>query len=177
MHFLTDAECREWLQQEDIDAVDSRGFPEVVGDYEVFFAAPKEARAQQMLAREMVEWVGEFDAALLWLSDWPAYRPEEMAIALALRRAHGEERHLIDAPGHLFTWQEKDELVGWIALLICFGWDGFLFASPFKGSMFQTSHEDFLWATAASAECFAVAKQFPRRHGLEIYRETQARNS
>jgi hypothetical protein len=94
-----------------------------------------------------------------------------MALVLGLRRAHGESRRLIDAPGHLFDSKEKDELVGWVNSMMTFGWDGYLFASPFHGNMFQTSHEDFLWATAASAEAFAEARRFPRKYDLEIYRE------
>jgi hypothetical protein len=71
MRCITSVECLEWLELHEIDAVCERGFPKVVGDYEVFFAAPTEARTQQSLAREMIEWVGAFDTALFWISEWP----------------------------------------------------------------------------------------------------------
>src|ERR1700694_1046601 len=99
MNCLTTPECLQWLTSNEIDAVSERGFPEVVGNYEVFFAAPDKARIQQLLTREMLYCVGEFEIALFWLSSWTAYKPEQMAIITTLRRAHGEERWLIDAPG------------------------------------------------------------------------------
>src|ERR1051325_9841545 len=145
MRCLTNKECLEWLETRDIDRVSAQGWPEVVGDYEVFFAAPKEARAHALLARDLVTWVDEFETALFWLSDWPFYKPDEMAIVSGLRHAHGEQRHLIDAPGHVFEFKERNELVGWVSLMMSFGWDGHLFTSPFRGSMFQTSHEAFVW--------------------------------
>src|SRR5437867_109823 len=111
MRVITSAECLEWLESHEIDRADERGFPEIVGEYEVFFAAPEKARVQRILARELVEWVGAFERALLWVADWTAYEPEEMAVALALRRAHAESRHLIDAQGHVFGCQEKEELI------------------------------------------------------------------
>jgi hypothetical protein len=173
MQCITPPECLDWLEAKKIDAVSDRGFPEVVGNYEVFFAAPDKARLQTILARELVEWIGEFETVLFWISDWPAYKPEEMAIITALRRAHGEDRWLIDAPGHIFTREEKDELIGWVSLMMAFGWDGFLFAAPFRGKMFQTSHEDFIWITSEDLESFTAARQFPRKHERELYRETQ----
>ncbi len=170
---LTNKECLEWLEARDIDGVSAEGWPEVVGDYEVFFAAPTEARAQGLLARDLVAWVGEFETALFWLSDWPAYKLDEMAIALSLRRAHGEQRWLIDAPGHVFEFKERDELVGWVSLMMSFGWDGHLFTSPFRSSMFQTSHEDFVWVVTSDLQQFAEARKFVRKYEVEIYRETE----
>lgn len=173
MRCLTNKECLEWLETRDIDGVSAEGWPEVVGDYEVFFAAPREARSQGLLARDLVTWVGEFETALFWLSDWPFYKPDEMAIALGLRRAHKEQRQLIDAPGHVFEFKERDELVGWVSLMMSFGWDGHLFTSPFHGSMFQTSHEDFVWAFTSDLQQFGEARKFVRKYEVEIYRETE----
>ena len=173
MKCLTNKECLDWLEARDIDGVTAEGWPEVVGDYEVFCAAPRDARAQGLLARDLVTWVGEFETALFWLSDWPFCKPDEMAIISGLRRAHGEQRRLIDAPGHLFEFSERDELVAWVSLMMSFGWDGHLFTSPFCGSVFQTSHEDFIWVVTSDQQQFGEVKQFVRKYGVEIYRETQ----
>jgi DNA-directed RNA polymerase beta' subunit len=40
----------------------------------------------------LVLWLGGFDAGLFWLTDWPFYKPDEMAIISGLRHAHGEQR-------------------------------------------------------------------------------------
>jgi hypothetical protein len=173
MKTLTGKGCIAWLKANSIEAVNDRGRPEVVGDYEVLFATPVGARAQKCLARDIVEWVGELQTALLWLTDWPFYKPEEMALIRALRRGGDSPRPLIDTPGHPFSCEEKDELVGWVFLMMNFGWDGFVFPHPFWGSMFQTSHEDFVWITAADQDRFSLASRLVHGCGAEIYRETK----
>jgi len=172
MKCLTQTECLEWLESRNIDGATAEGWPEVVGDYEVFFDAPRDCRIQGLLARDLVAWVGEFETALFWLSDWPFYKPDEMAIISGLRSAHGEGRRLIDAPGHVFAFGERDELTGWVSLMMNFGWDGYLFTFPFRGSMFQTSHEDFVWVVTSDANQFTEARKQVRKYDLKIHRET-----
>jgi len=43
--------------------VSVEGWPEIVGDYEVLFAVPTTSRAQALLARDLLGWVGEFETA------------------------------------------------------------------------------------------------------------------
>jgi len=170
---ITSSDCGEWLRAYDIEALTENGSPCVIGDYEIFFSAPTLSRRQQNLSRDLSAWIGEFETALLWFSDWPFYKPDEMAMISRLREAHGERRGLIDAPGHLFDFGECDELVGWVWLAMAFGWDGYLFTAPFYGSMFQTSHEDFVWVATSTLEQFGNAQRFVRKHDVEIYRETK----
>ncbi len=96
-----------------------------------------------------------------------------MALISSLRKSHGEHRLLIEAPGHVFASSEQDELIGWVSLMMCFGWDGYLFTSPFQGSMFQTSHEDFVWLLSTEAKHFGEAQRMIREHELKIHRETR----
>jgi hypothetical protein len=173
MNCLTPSESANWLRVRHIEGLRENATPSAFGDYEVFSAAPTNARAQQHLARDLVSWIGEFDTALFWLTDWPFYQADEMALVSSLRKSHGEQRLLIEAPGHVFTYSEKEELIGWIYLMMCFGWDGYLFASPFRGNMFQTSHEDFVWLLSSDAKHFAEAQRLVREYKLKIYRETQ----
>jgi hypothetical protein len=172
MKAITSGECIDWLAKHDAKGSFAAG-PELIGDYEVMFAAPKEGRLQAILARQLVSWVGEFETALFWLSDWPFYQPDEMAIIMSMRRGHGECREVIDAPGHVFNITERDEMVGWISLMINFGWDGHLYTSPFHGNMFQTSHEDFIWATSSDRQRYNEISILVREWPLEIYRETK----
>jgi len=172
MRCLSDVECLDWLEVNNIDAADERGLPEAVGDCEILFAAPTVGRTQQRVARELVEWLGNFENALLWIADWPLYQPEEMAIVLTMRRGYAEHRALLAAPGLLFAWEERELLIAWLFFLTTFGWDGYLFPSPFAGSMLQTSHDDFLRITSSNAEHLALAASLPRKYDLAIYRET-----
>ena len=108
MKCITNRECLEWLEEHAIDASTPEGWPEMVGDYEVLFAAPRDAHAQGLLARDLVAWVGAFKTGLFWLRDWPFYKPDEMAVISGVRRGHGEQRRLIDVPGHMFEASERD---------------------------------------------------------------------
>ena len=159
MKCITNRECLEWLDAHAIEAATAEGWPEIVGEYEIQFTAPTNSRAQGILARDLLTWVGEFETALFWLADWPFYQPDEMAIISGLRRANGEERNLIDAPGHLFEVSERAELTGWVSLMMTFGWDAYLFTLPFRGSVFQTSHEDFIWLGTSTADRFGEARK------------------
>src|SRR5438309_9779095 len=96
-----------------------------------------------------------------------------MAIIAGLRRANGEQRHLIDAAGHLFEASERDEVIGWVSLMMSYGWDGHLFTLPFRGSMFQTSHEDFVWMATSTPDRFDEARNLVGKYGLKMHRETQ----
>ncbi len=105
--------------------------------------------------------------------DWPFYEADEMALISSSRKSHGEHRWLIEAPGHIFAGSERDELTAWVWMMMCFGWDGYLFATPYRGCMFQTSHEDFVRLLSSDAESFSEAQRIVREYGLEIYRTTQ----
>ena len=59
--------------------------------------------------------------------DWALYRPDEMALVSAVRRSHGELRWLIDAPGHLFSASEKDDLIGQACLQLWFEWSAYVY--------------------------------------------------
>ena len=172
MRCLTLSESAQWLRTQQIDGLAEDNRPCVFGSYELFCASPKQSWAQQGLARDLLAWIGEFDTALFWVTDWPFSEPDEMALISSLRRSHGESRLLIEAPGHVFASNEGDELVGWIYLMMCFGWDGYLFASPYHGSMFQTSHEAFVWLLSSYSERFSEARRIIHSYDLKIHRET-----
>jgi hypothetical protein len=172
MQCLTPPESADWLRAHCIEGLSEDASPCVFGDYEVFAEAPRDARAQQRFARDLLSWIGDFEAALFWLTDWPFYKADEMALLSSLRKSHGEDRRLIDAPGHVFASTERDEIIGWVSLMMCFGWDSYLFAWPFQGAMFQTSHDDFVWLLSSDAERFSEAQRIVRGYELKIYRET-----
>ena len=171
MHCLTRDQCISWVVTNDINGIDENGEPSVVGEHGIRFRAPVKAREIERLSSDMVHWVGRYEQALLWVTDWPFYLPEEMALVQALRRSHQDSRQLIDAPGHLFDWTELEELGGWVTLTLAWGWDAYLFANPFTGRMFQTSHEDFVWMTVANASDLRPMKESVARHSLRVIEE------
>ncbi|RPJ85913.1 MAG: hypothetical protein EHM18_08910 [Acidobacteria bacterium] len=173
MQCLTTTECTDWLDAHGMGGFSPKTGPEDPIDGELLFAAPKEARTQANLARALVNWLGELDVLLLWITDWPFYKPDEMAIALGLRKAHGEDRLVIEAPGQVFSLHEQDELIGWVHLLMSYGWDGHLYPFPFCGALFQTSHEDILWAFTSGVERLRTCREIVDSYQLEVHRESR----
>ena len=83
----------------------------------------------------------EFDEALVWLTDWPLYKPDEMVVIQRFRASVGEERLLIDAPGHAFGPTEINDCVGFFNLCVQYYWDAFLFVPQAKLLVFN-SHDE-----------------------------------
>jgi hypothetical protein len=173
MKCLNQAECAEWLRQQKIEVLSTDNTPHVIGDYEIAFHTPNESYAQQNLARDLIAWIGEFDFALFWITDWPFRKPDEDALISQLRKGHGENNRLIDKPGNLFSFKEKEELVGWVYLMMAFSWDGYLFVSPFRQSMFQTSHENFVQVLGSDKKHFLEIQGKVHESKLNVWRETK----
>jgi hypothetical protein len=57
----------------------------------------------------------------IWSSteDWPAY--------YAARGGHDERRSLEVAPGHVFEWTEREELIRFLTMVMEYGWDAEVF--------------------------------------------------
>lgn len=98
----------------------------------------------------------DFDEATVWLTDWPFYQPDEMAVVMRLRASIDETRWLIDAPAHVFERQERDDCVGLFNLCVQYGWDAFLFI-PRSQLLLYNSHDDIQYVSSSSAEVVAGA--------------------
>ena len=127
MKCLTASECSEWLRsQKMIEAPYGKSSP--AGCFYERFVPPANVR---LFAQNIFYWFGNFDAALLQMTDWDTRQPDEiadeMALITAIRRSHGESRWLIKAPGHLFEFKERDELVGMFYLIIMFQWSCYIY--------------------------------------------------
>lgn len=126
MQCLNKTQCSDWLRQHQVH--EDPYFNEEA--HELFclqFEIPEKASRMSALTRHLFEAFGEFSGALLVFTDWPLYHPDEMAIIMGLRRAHGNQRLLIDAPGHLFGKAEKDEAIAHCYLSAMFGWRAYLY--------------------------------------------------
>lgn len=126
MQCLTQPQCSEWLRQHQIIEEPYRK-EEAHRAFRLQFETPEKRGALSALVRRLFGTFGEFNGALVVFSDWPLYEPDEMAIITGLRRGHGDRRHLIDAPGHLFGKQEEAEAIGHCYLSILFGWSAYLY--------------------------------------------------
>jgi hypothetical protein len=126
MKCFTPSECSEWLRKlEIVEAPYS--LDNSAEAYAFQFEPPSKPGRLTAFMRALFDAFGEFPGALLVFDDWSLYHPDEMAIIESLRRGHGEHRHLIDAPGHLFTSVEVAEAIGHCYLALMYGWSAYLY--------------------------------------------------
>jgi hypothetical protein len=153
MKCLTNAECSDWLRNQRM-VEEPYGEPLPVGSHYKQFAPPTSARHLAAFSRHLFDWLGNYDTALLHITDWGLYKPDEMAVIQAIRRSHGEHRMLIDAPGHLFEAKERDELIGMFYLTVMFGWSAYLYFPAAKATIFNWEG-DLIDLWSADAEHFS----------------------
>jgi hypothetical protein len=68
-----------------------------------------------------------FGTSLLHITDWTPYYPAEMALVAQVRKACGEDRLLIETPGHEFIAEERDLLIGLLAVITSYGWTAYVY--------------------------------------------------
>jgi hypothetical protein len=132
---LNDDECEQWLAAHRYDynapvrAKGREGHVSLPADgMRHVFEMPSDAATQLPLAHRLARWLGGPDV-LLWFTAWAVYRPEQMAVFCEYRRRFGEQRRLIDAPGHLLEMTRAEDV--WAAgqlllFMTAFNWEGFV---------------------------------------------------
>ena len=126
MKTLTNDDCSEWLASRKL-AADPYYSPKSRPPHYEQFPLPQHALSSAAVFRSIVACVEPFETALLHLTDWALYAPDEMAVVAHVRQACGEQRPLIETPGHVFTATERDLLIGLLALVTFYGWTAYLY--------------------------------------------------
>jgi hypothetical protein len=135
MQCLTPVECSEWLRQRDIiEAPYSHDKPAAARCFQ--FEPPMKPSRLTAFTRALFDAFGDFPGALLVFTDWSTHNPDEMSLMASLRRGHGEQRWLIDAPGHLFIPTEQADAIGHSYLAVAFGWSVYLYLSSGAATVF-----------------------------------------
>ncbi|WP_035611946.1 hypothetical protein [Haloferula sp. BvORR071] len=126
MLILTDEEIARWLEQHSIQANPySRNYHLFGGGYQQ--RPIPESGSRVAFSESLIRAEAGFSSALLHFTDWSGYRPEDMAAICAIRAEQGEQRWLIEAPGHLFVRDQADELIRMFGLAMEFGWTAYLY--------------------------------------------------
>lgn len=60
------------------------------------------------LATELVDWLPNGCERMLWLTNWSTFQPDPTFLFETIRRGCNENRHIVDAPGHLFESSAYD---------------------------------------------------------------------
>lgn len=77
------------------------------------------------------------------ITDWPLYKPYEMKIIDFARSAHGEKRPLTDAAGHIFSLDEKHDLIALFSLTVAYDWKAYLYFPSSKTTLYNWEGEIF----------------------------------
>jgi hypothetical protein len=100
------------------------------------------------LANGMLEFLGPWDACLVWATDWDVWvHEEDWPRFYAWRGQHGERRSLAAAPGHVFTATEAAQLTFLLQHAVQCGWDVTVLparAGVSAGRRIHTSHDEWI---------------------------------
>jgi hypothetical protein len=143
MKCLTVPECEAWLQSYGL-LEKANELPSNSKMESLRINIPDQVFHKQEIAKEIVQLAGKWDEALIWIIDWPFYRPEQMAVLTEMRRANLENRRLIDARGHLFRSDEKELASGFVALNLFYQWDFKFLAHPMQSAVLSYTHDDVM---------------------------------
>jgi hypothetical protein len=143
MNVITKSDAAEWCRARRI-AVDDRGRPTMPGDAERF-DIPEDAGRRVALVAAHLNSRADTSSALVWFTDWSVWASGERPhIFDRFRASYGEHRPLIDAPGHLLSIQERDELLSLVTIGILFLWDVYVVAEDASFAL-HYSHDESGW--------------------------------
>lgn len=150
MQTLTDNGCSDWLASRKLLA-NPYGSPDSRHSFCDQFPLPNTLRVSSLF-RSILDCIGPFEAALLHVTDWTPYDPDEMAVVAHVRQAFGELRPMIESPGHVFAASEHHLLVGLLSLVTSYGWTAYVYFD--HGVTLFSWEGDLLDFYCSDAECY-----------------------
>ncbi len=141
MRCLTDSEQREWLIKNG-QIENPYGNNSSSGKFYHQFCTPTRLAAIESFSDSYLN-LWKDGEALLVVTDWALYQPYEMRLFELARRAHGENRNLIEATGHIFSIEEKDDLTALFSLTVAYQWKAYLYLPLAKTTLFNWKGEVF----------------------------------
>lgn len=102
------------------------------------------------LARMLAGWLPESGTCLVIVNEygiWPS--SENRHLFARLRSSYGETRRINEAPGHVFSPGERDDLITLLDLIVRFGW-GCIVLSSHATTSLMISHDE--WMIVASEQ-------------------------
>ncbi len=99
--------------------------------------------------------------ALLWITEWGIWpSSENWHLYYTLRQAGHDKRLLHEAPGHLFSNDEMDNLASFLQVSMLNGWGGYLLTEVHHVDVFF-SHDEFLKFFAKQAQDLQSIEELP----------------
>jgi hypothetical protein len=173
MQMLTEAQCLAWLKEKRIpaDPYSSSHGPEAFGRVPFIEQARLPQHRTEVFLR-LVENLSSCGSALLHVTDWALYTPDEMSVFDACRRAYGEMRRLIEAPGHLFQQAQFTLFAGMLALIKNYGWVAYAYFDDGTTALIWKGEFLDLWSYEEAS--FQTARQTVVACGLQLTKKMPA---
>ena len=161
MRCVTDNEITDWLRERSIPKDPHRG--DMTQRYCLQFYAPSTYRQLDALARHFYERIIPDSDSLIHMTDWSLYQPSEMIAIAGVRFSHGEDRVLIDSPGHIITPSEKEIGICLFALSASFAWSSYIYSPHHRSTLYNWEGAFFdYWTDSAEvvSEVKLILEQF-----------------
>lgn len=129
MKCLTRDESQKWLEPLKVTINSNWELMFPSEQQKVMMTFPKEAPALNFFSARLGRWLTRGSDRLLWLSHWDTCPRYPMHFFEAIRSRGGEQRHIIEAPGHVFTALDRSEtalMSGLMFLVLSFRWEAFI---------------------------------------------------
>ena len=141
MQILSKDQSGKWCNQHQI-ALNDRGLPGRA-DFAAKFEIPGDAgRRVYLVSRCMAEFRTE-SQILVWFDDWSVWPSgQRMHIFDQFRKSYGEERWLIQSPGHVFDQVEIEDAISFVTLAVLFLWDCYI-VTPKRTKFLYFSHDEY----------------------------------
>ena len=141
MRCVAENEITEWLDERSIPRDPyHRGSSH---KYYLQFYAPSDHPKTDAFVRRYYERITPDSETLIHVTDWAAYEKSDMITVLGIRSSRGEDRILIDAPGHILPAPEEEIGVSLFGLLTSFGWSSYLYSATSDTTLLNWEGEIF----------------------------------
>ncbi|WP_018970408.1 hypothetical protein [Rubritalea marina] len=161
MRCVTESEITEWLRERSIPKDPYHG--DAAPRHYLQFYAPSTYQQQDALARHYYERIIPDSDSLIHMTDWSLYQQSEMIAIAGIRSSRGEDRMLIDSPGHTLMPSEKEIGISLFALSASFAWSSYVYSSLYRSTLYNWEGEIFdFWTDSAEtvSEVKLILKQF-----------------
>ena len=141
MKILSRQETITWCSQHEI-ALNDFGLPER-SDTSVKFIIPADAQKRVNLVSRAMATFSSAPLFLVWFANWAVWPSgQRMHVFDRFRMSYGENRRLIDSPGHVFDGNETDDAISFVTLAALFLWDCYV-VTPKRSALLFFSHDEY----------------------------------
>ena len=150
MRCATDSEISDWLEERSLVKDPYRGGSSP--DFYLQFYVPTKHRCLDFFTRDYYLGIIPESESLIHMTDWPLYQPSEMMAVTGIRSSQGDDRLLINAPGHCLTPEEMEIGVALFSISASFEWNADLYSPVHRSTLYNWEGEIFdFWTDSETA--------------------------